>query len=66
MIPLVSFVPEFEHQKAVVLAALDEVKRAFPSATFDVKIGLMVETPRARRRGACDAAPISSPSAQTT
>ena len=46
MIPLVSFVPEFEHQKAVVLAALDEVKRAFPSATFDVKIGLMVETPR--------------------
>ena len=56
MIPLVSFVPEFEHQKAVVLAALDEVKRAFPSATFDVKIGLMVETPRSapppRRRDA--------------
>ncbi len=46
MIPLVSFVSEFQHQKAVVLAALDKVKRDFPSASFDVKIGLMVETPR--------------------
>lgn len=46
MIPLVSFVSEFEHQKDVVLSALEHVKRQFPNATFDVKVGLMVETPR--------------------
>ena len=46
MIPLVSFVSEFEHQKTVVLSALEQVRRQFPNAKFDVKVGLMVETPR--------------------
>ena len=47
MIPLVSFVAEFEHQKSIVRAAFDEVREQFPTSTFEAKIGLMIETPRA-------------------
>ncbi|MDA9097687.1 pyruvate, phosphate dikinase [bacterium] len=47
MVPLVSFVAEFEHQKSIVRAAFDEVREQFPTSMFEVKIGLMIETPRA-------------------